>query len=123
MAKKKRKPRIIGPPQELKKFVLETTDGLPSLKAVDYWYMDFVLERCGGSKRLAAHILGVNASTLYRMIRRREYEPDWDQREKGTVASDDGYITFIGFRSPLIVLAKMLAEALERRGRKDLPGE
>ena len=49
----------------------ETSELLP-LEEVERRYIRRVLEACGGNKKLAAKVLGLDRSTLYRKLERYE---------------------------------------------------
>lgn len=64
-------------------FMSQITEELPMLDDVERRYIKFVLDRVGGKKEKAAHILGINRRTLYRKERDYGWVEDTDQ-ENGT---------------------------------------
>ena len=62
----------------------QSSEHLPTLEDFEKRYIHFVLNKVGGKKEKAAHILGVNRRTLYR----KELEYGWEKAE--IEAEEDG---------------------------------
>lgn len=66
-------------------FYGNATRDLPTLEQLEKRYMQLVLEKTGGKKDKAAHVLGINRRTLYRK-----------EREYGLIADGDAEMSELG---------------------------
>lgn len=66
-------------------FMSQAVEEMPTLEDMERRYIKFVMDKTGGRKEKAAHILGVNRRTLYR----KERDYGWVTEEENGLAHND----------------------------------